>query len=291
MVAKRTGVSEHALRIWERRYGNLASHRSDAGYRLYTEDDVGRITLIRELLDAGHAIGEIATLPVEQLRSLRGRFVQQAPPAPALPGPVAEVARERFLGAIDRLDLDEAGRVASAAIVAFPPFELLTEVTAPLLREIGRRWQDGRFTVAQEHAASAILRGQLGELLRAARPSSNAPTLVTTTPQGELHEFGALIASIVAATAGARVIYLGPNMPAADLASAAKRSEADAAVLSVVAMNEDEAREQLAEIRRAMPRPIAVWAGGAGLRKNPPTGVTWLHTLEELRTFIEERRV
>lgn len=280
-------MSEHALRIWERRYGTIASHRSESGYRLYTEDDVIRVRAIKDLLDAGYAIGEIAMMPMRELEALRAK-VEPRPQSAPLPGPVADVARERFLAAIESYDLDEAGRVATSAMVAFAPYDLVTQVTGPLLDEIGERWRAKRFSVAQEHAASAILRGQLGELLRSARPRSGGPTLVATTPAGELHEFGALIAAIVAATAGAHVIYLGPNTPPTEVASAAARSKADAVLISIVCLEAEAATTMLDEIRKSVPRTVDVWAGGRALAA-VPSGVTWLRSLDELRERVQPR--
>jgi MerR family transcriptional regulator, light-induced transcriptional regulator len=280
-VAKATGISEHALRVWERRYASLSSQRSPAGYRLYTDDDVTRIRMIKELLDQGHAIGEIAALAPKDLERMRDRARGVAPPA--LPQPIADVARKRFLDAIENLDPEEASRVAAAALVAFPPFELVNTVFAPLLQELGDRWQDGRFTVAQEHAASAVIRLHLAELLRMPRPSESAPAIIASTPSGELHEFGAMLAGVTAATAGARVIYLGPNTPAGDLASAAKGAHARVVLVSAIAMKAADVTSTLTEIRRVIPRTTAVWAGGQAISKQPPTGITWLRTLEDVR--------
>jgi methanogenic corrinoid protein MtbC1 len=285
-VANATGVSEHALRVWERRYGELASKRSAAGYRLYTEEDVGRIKVIKELLDQGHAIGEIATLPVRDLERMRDRG--KPPASPALPQPIAEVARKRFLDAIAAMDPEEAQRVAASATVAFPAFELISSVIAPILRELGERWTAGEFTIAQEHAASAIIRNQLGELLRMSRPSEGAPTIVVTTPEGELHEFGAMLAGVAATTVGARVVYLGPNTPAEDLAAGARGSRAKAVVLSVVALDPKAAYEAIASIRKALPKNVAVWVGGAQSGKPLPPGVIWTPTLDDIRARTME---
>ncbi|MDL1950237.1 MerR family transcriptional regulator, partial [Acidobacteria bacterium ACD] len=38
-VARLTGISTHALRVWERRYGTLKPQRSDGGDRLYSDGD------------------------------------------------------------------------------------------------------------------------------------------------------------------------------------------------------------------------------------------------------------
>jgi MerR family transcriptional regulator, light-induced transcriptional regulator len=282
-VARATGISEHALRVWERRYGTLSSQRSPAGYRLYTEEDVARIRMLKELLDQGHSIGEIATLSPRELERLRDRARGVSPPA--LPHPVAEVARKRFLDAIDALDPEEASRVTAAALVAFPPFELVTTVFGPLLQEIGDRWQDNRFTVAQEHAASAVIRGHLAELLRMSRPSELAPAVVASTPEGELHEFGAMLAAVSASTAGARVIYLGPNTPASDISFAAKGAHARAVIVSLICMTSARVQQSLTAIRKSVPASVAIWAGGGAITRPPPAGVTWARTLEDVRTL------
>jgi DNA-binding transcriptional MerR regulator/methylmalonyl-CoA mutase cobalamin-binding subunit len=282
-VARATNVSEHALRVWERRYSTLSSHRSPAGYRLYTDEDIAKIRTIKELLDQGHAVGEIAALSFRELERLRDRSRGTAPSA--LPEPIAEVARRRFLDAIDALDPEEASRVTAASIVAFPPFELVNSVFGPLLQEIGDRWEAGTFTVAQEHAASAVIRGHLAELLRMQRPADSAPAVIATTPTGELHEFGALLAAVAASTMGARVIYLGPNTPNADIASAAKSARARAVIFSVVCAEAAKVVEVLTSLRRAVPKSIAVWAGGRAVTKQPPTGVTWARSLEDVRTL------
>ncbi|HZZ11298.1 MAG TPA: MerR family transcriptional regulator [Paraburkholderia sp.] len=61
------------LRIWERRYGVVGPAKTASGQRLYTEDDVRRLTLIKILVSRGHAIGAIARLDREQLQFLAAR--------------------------------------------------------------------------------------------------------------------------------------------------------------------------------------------------------------------------
>ena len=66
-VARFTGVSSHVLRVWERRYGVVEPHRSDSKRRRYTQDDIQLLSLLKSLVDNGHAIGSIATLTTPQL--------------------------------------------------------------------------------------------------------------------------------------------------------------------------------------------------------------------------------
>ncbi|MFJ5985463.1 MerR family transcriptional regulator [Lentzea sp. NPDC092896] len=60
-LSKRTGVSPRSLRYYEEQ-GLLTSSRSDAGQRHYSDAEVDRVSLIRQLFDAGMPSRVIATV-------------------------------------------------------------------------------------------------------------------------------------------------------------------------------------------------------------------------------------
>ena len=96
-------------------------------------------------------------------------------------------------------------------------------------------------------------------------PEPDAPLLVSTTLAGELHEFGVLLASVLAAEAGWRVLYLGPSLPAGEIARAAASSRAHAVAVSVV--DERPATELMAELgslRERLPARVRLLVGGRG---------------------------
>lgn len=66
-VSRLTGVAPDTLRVWERRYGTVTPTRSTSGTRLYSQEDIGRLTLIKRLVDSGDAISAVANLTLEQL--------------------------------------------------------------------------------------------------------------------------------------------------------------------------------------------------------------------------------
>jgi DNA-binding transcriptional MerR regulator len=84
-VARLTGISPDALRIWERRYAAVSPQRSPRGGRLYSARDVARLRLMKELVDAGDAIGEVANLDIEalQARAAEAKRVPSPLPSPA----------------------------------------------------------------------------------------------------------------------------------------------------------------------------------------------------------------
>jgi len=66
-VSRLTGVAPDTLRVWERRYGAVVPLRSEKGSRLYSQNDVGRLALMRRLVDSGDAISRVANLDKVEL--------------------------------------------------------------------------------------------------------------------------------------------------------------------------------------------------------------------------------
>ena len=47
-AADQTGLSQHVIRVWERRYGVVEPERSGTNRRLYTEADIKRLHLLKK---------------------------------------------------------------------------------------------------------------------------------------------------------------------------------------------------------------------------------------------------
>ncbi|HBG96740.1 MAG TPA: MerR family transcriptional regulator [Chromatiaceae bacterium] len=88
-VARLTGIPPDTLRVWERRYTVVTPFRSDAGTRLYRAEDVGRLTLIKRLVDNGDAISHVAGLSFAQLRDRVQGLTPQSTPTESRPCRVA----------------------------------------------------------------------------------------------------------------------------------------------------------------------------------------------------------
>ncbi len=68
-VSQLTGIDPHTIRAWERRYGAIEPSRSEGGARLYTDENVARLQLIKAAVDTGDAISIVAPLSDEELRA------------------------------------------------------------------------------------------------------------------------------------------------------------------------------------------------------------------------------
>ena len=251
-VAHETGIPVETLRIWERRYRVVTPERSPRGGRLYTDVHVARLRRIKQLVERGHAIGQVAGLDEAQIQALLERASGTGAPD------LAEL-RTRFISAVDRMDARGAQQLLGRAALLLGTRALILDLVVPLLHEIGERWVAGSVRVCHEHVASAIIRTVLGSLLATQPPGPRARTIVVATPGGELHELGALLVALLAAVAGWDVLYLGPNLPAEEILAATQTSGAAAVALSIVHVAD---RAEAAAVK-------AWWAAPA---ETPPRG-------------------
>lgn len=281
-VARLTGLTPHVLRAWERRYGAVRPVRTPGGTRRYCESDVARLRLLRSAVQAGHAISEVAGLPEAELQ--RRLELRPAAPQPAL-APV--------LDAFERLDGAEGARLLGQHFAALGAGRFVRDVAAPLLVEIGARWERGDTCIAVEHLASTTLRSLLGAALAPRGDALRcAPILFTTLP-GDQHELGAMMAAVATIEWGGYAIFAGGNLPIDEIAEASRATGA-AAVAVGVSSEEDGAIELLRSLRRALPGDTDLWAGGLGTRRgDPPPGVSWIRDFDDLErkvTLLLERQ-
>lgn len=265
VVAERTGLSPEVLRVWERRYEVVDPARARGGQRLYSDAEVERLRLLRRATQGGRSIGGIARLSMEDLaRLLRDDDEERARREPdrAEEEPPSENLAEavELTRSLDGPRLESLLRRA-AALQGVPRF--LESVAAPLLRRIGEEWHAGTITPAQEHLATRVVQRVVMGALAELSVAEEAPAFLVAGPAGDRHEMGALLAAAAAASEGWRVLYLGTDLPAADIADAARASGVRAVGMSVVFV-EDRRRllAELDDLRERLPVSIPLIVGG-----------------------------
>jgi DNA-binding transcriptional MerR regulator len=224
-LAQLTGVNPVTLRAWERRYGVLTPKRTPKGHRLYSRDDVELVHRILALTARGVSIGQVkdvlARVPVETEQSGAGG-----------PDDAWVRARGRMVMAITRFDEDELESTYNEALGMYAADVVNARLIVPLLRELGRRWETTEGSVAEEHFFGVYLRNKLGARFHHRPRTARGPKLLVACWPGEHHEIGLLLFALAAGLAEFRTVLLGANMPLEELPLAARRSGADAIVLS-----------------------------------------------------------
>ncbi|MFN6995206.1 MAG: MerR family transcriptional regulator [Aquincola tertiaricarbonis] len=190
-VARMLRMPVATLRVWERRYGLTQPALSPSGQRLYSADDVRRLALLKQLVDAGHAIGSLAPLDMAQLQQVAATHASAlaARPIALQPGPLAAAA-----------PVANAARVLRVQVVGGALFQRLQQPA--LQRRLGRpvQWLGPFDDLAQADAdrprqpADAVLMQQ-PRLHADAAPS-------TTRPCALLYRFAAETTAAAWADAG-----------------------------------------------------------------------------------------
>lgn len=204
-LATRTGVSTHALRVWENRYRLLAPQRSTNGYRHYTTEDERRVREMVRLRALGVTASDAAA------RVLAGALGRSRPQD-------LDVLLGDLLAAFSSYDEPAAHAVIDAALVGHRFDQVLRRVLFPALRQLGDSWEGGEITVAQEHYASSLIRGRMlalgPELSRdSVAAGTPAPVAVLACTTHERHDIGLLALDLLLRREGWQVTFLGADTP------------------------------------------------------------------------------
>jgi len=266
VVTTKTGLSPHVIRVWEKRYNAVTPDRTDTNRRLYSDDDLERLVLLADLTRHGHTIGQIANLPNTELTTLHQSLLQDAPPedilAPELKDCQAYI--NAAFTAIVSIDLVALENTLDKAIKKIGYSGLLEKVLIPLITSVGAAWHSGKLTAAEEHATSSFIKDYLCVSARSFSYEEHAPSLIVTTPSGQLHELGAVIAASQARKLGWKVIYLGSSLPADEIAGAAEKAGAAAVLLSIIYPADDPNIEhQLIRLRKQLGTTPIIVGGSA----------------------------
>ena len=230
-VSKLTGVSCHALRVWERRYGFPVPNRSASGHRRY---GIEQTIVLRKLFEMSRQGQPIGALIVDYLG---GRLTID------ISGTLRAQAGDKLNTQLDALlerllegDLTGADAVYGHLEETLPVEDVVSRVIAPVLTETGERWFRRRSAIYQERCVSVFLRRRLAMMIESAREANTHPTrrLLLGTVQGERHEGGILFAHLLLERAGWRVINLGVDLPVSEYARCVEALRPDALAVSFV---------------------------------------------------------
>ena len=271
VVSRRTGVNQLLLRAWERRYGAIAPGRTPTGRRLYSDADIEKLLLLRQLTDADHRIGDVAHLAIADLRTLAAELPSAT--APGRPAAATDAGQllDQAIAAVRTLDHAALERLLDTAAVAMSKPALRRDLIVPLMVRIGELWRCGDLRVAHEHMASAIVRSFLTTMNARHPIPAGAPTLIVATPVGQWHELGALMAASHALEAGWDVLYLGASLPAEEIAGAAASRRARAVLLNLVYPAADPNIDaELRQLRRLLDTGTALLVSGQAAISHGP---------------------
>lgn len=223
-VSKLTGVGAITLRAWERRHGLIRPVRKESGHRLYTREHIDQINRITALTQSGMRISQIQPEMLESDAFEDDSSKDQDDTwKNYLNGMISAIV------SYDEIRLEE---IYNEALSLYPISMVTTNLLAPLLVELGIRWETSRGRIAEEHFFAFYLRNKLGARFHhKARSQSGARLLLAGLPH-EHHEIALLLFALAAMEEGYSILSLGANMPLEELPSIAEKRDCKAIILS-----------------------------------------------------------
>jgi methanogenic corrinoid protein MtbC1 len=183
-----------------------------------------------------------------------------------------------LVDAMRRYDEAAVEATLSSAFARFPADVVLVEVITPMLVAVGEQWANGELPSSAEHFASNIIHRRLCALLgeQPAAAAGSRPIVVLGCVAGEHHELGLLMLAVFLRWAGARVVYLGADVPMEDLLQVLRETGAAGLCLSATAPSSTAALHATVSQLRQAGVQAPIFAGGAAAVGAPPVGA---HTL------------
>ena len=299
-VSKRSGVKTDLVRAWERRYQAVTPTRTAGGHRVYTDQDIARLKLLNQATNNGHSISQIAQFSLDDLKDLlKNESGESTQPFISIATStsdrvfLAEDYIEKCYAAVLAFDAKALESHFENAIVELGTEAFIEYLLTPLLTQIGERWKTGELRPVHEHMTSAVIRS-LTYILRNNNPrSANAPRMIVSTPIGQLHELGALLAAIMAELKGWQVTYLGANLPAEEIAAGVKYTNACALTISISFATDDHiVPKELRRLKKLIGNDVALIVGGRAAGHYEAVlnevGVVNIQSYQHFKEFLDE---
>ena len=277
-----SGVKAHTIRIWEQRYDFLKPQRTDTNIRYYSNEELKIILNIALLNKFGYKISHINKMDVEEmhqkLNTLSYYQAQQERRINELICLMVDLEVESFEELLDK-QIREKGIE-----------KIISEIIFPFLERIGILWVTNNINPAQEHLVTNLIRQKIivGIETSVSQIKSNKVALLFL-PEGEYHELGLLYVYYLLKKNGVKVLYLGADVPAADLEFIVRTKKPDYLYTHLTAVAHNFNSERFMHNIRSKVGDVPVMISGpltVSYKKSIPPDFHFLKSLQEVKEFI-----
>ncbi len=277
-----TGIKAHTIRIWEQRYSFLNPNRTGTNIRVYSNEELKTVLNIALLNKYGFKISHIAQMNEKELKnkilSLTNSQAQQE-----------RIVNEMLNCMID-IDFEQFESILDQHISRLGIEKSITQIIFPFLERVGILWLTSNINPAQEHLITNIIRQKIILGIETVTSIFNSSKLcIVFLPEGEHHELGILFIHYLLKSKGIKVIYLGANVPIADIEYLCKIKSPDFIYSHLTSLAHNFNFEKFLNfIGQKIPNQPAIISGyvTASYKKSTPANVQFKISLEHVMEFI-----
>jgi MerR family transcriptional regulator, light-induced transcriptional regulator len=273
-----SGIKAHTIRIWEQRYSFLRPQRTSTNIRYYTSDELKTVLNIALLNKYGYKISHIDKMSVQEVRE---KLISLLP---------VEAQQERLVNDLlqNMIDLDVAGfeEILDNFIMAKGIDKAISFLIFPFLERIGILWMESHIHPVQEHVVINIIRQKLVVGIESVISYVTInKKVVLFLPEGEFHELGLLYTYYLLKSRGVQVIYLGANVPFADLEFIVQLKQPDYLYTHLTAVGGQFNLDRFVQKMKQHTPNVPLVVSGQCFSRRPPAGVAFKHSLSDVLEF------
>ena len=277
-----SGIKAHTIRIWEQRYTFLKPHRTTTNIRYYSNDELKTVLNIALLNKYGFKISHIEKM---QATEIRDKILSLGD---------AHAIQERIVNDLVQemvdMEFERFEKIIANYIIAKGIERTVIQIIFPFLEKIGILWLTGHVSPAQEHLVTNIIRQKLIVGIESTiSPVRLDKTCLLFLPEGEHHELGLLFMYYLLKSRGARIIYLGANVPVKDAQYVIKSKKPDLVFVHLTAtaanFNFDKFLQNI-HLYFENTRTIISGQLTQQYKKNPPASVEFKKSLTEVMELL-----
>lgn len=225
------GIKAHTIRAWETRYNLVPPKRTPTNIRYYGEEELKMLLNIVALNENGYKISKIANMSYSQINNL-----------------VSQLKTDWNNDSMQMLHLSNAtlsynekqfSDVLTGCVEEMGLIKTMDLVLYPFMKKVGMLWQTGTIDPSHEHFASNLIRDRLiVEIDKLDIPvKSDAKRFILFLPEAEMHETGLLFTRYLLKKCGHEMLYLGSEIPYADLKKVVESYKPDYAFITLTSLN------------------------------------------------------
>ena len=278
-----SGIKAHTIRIWEKRYGLLVPDRTNTNIRFYTGEELKHLLNVAALVKRGHKISKVSVYSAQRIREEVLKLNREASSM--------DDFIDQLVIHILNFDTDKFESLLDTLQNRYGFEKLITDIVFPLFQKVGVYWQIGSMFPAQEHMVSNLVRQRIIVESAKIKHTPNAKTVLLFLPDNEQHELSLLFSRYLALRNNFETIYLGQNVPFADIQALAGTKVVDLIVTVFVNVMEKEDIEKYLVDLRSLFSTVPIAVSGLQIRsKDPalPSNVYFIRDVESYRSILSK---
>lgn len=229
-VSNMTGINPHTIRAWEKRYGATKPVRDKNGRRLYSDNEVHRLTLLQQLVNQGNNISDIADLAIDELEGILSKYKLSGAQEVNHNDSKFDIHQSltNILMSLNFFKLDVLSHELEKASLSLSGKRFINELIVPVISEVRKLKEENRLDTCKREQIYLILKSTLIKKMSENHTHNSDHKRITVAgAEGQLNELGAMAAAVLFQSIGLSIDFLGAHVGARAIAELNQHFKSD----------------------------------------------------------------